>query len=106
MKKRPLVMMGTALNVMLACVCLGGLGCGATPEQHAADTNTAFQSYLKAVFTAQVINPDAPVDGNPVEGYPGDIGEKVYRKYRDEFGQEQSKPETGGVLLGDPVSKQ
>ena len=41
-----------------------------------------FGRSYRAMFSTQVINPDAPEDKTPVDGYPGDIAEKIYEKYK------------------------
>lgn len=41
-----------------------------------------FGDSFRAIFSTQVINPAAPDDKTPVEGYPGDIAEKVYKDYK------------------------
>ncbi len=47
------------------------------------------QSY-EAVLFAQTINKDAPEDKSPVDGCPGEIGERIYEQYKKSFGEDPS----------------
>ena len=59
------------------------------PESHSKDDYASSKHLSKnfgfsytAMFSMQVINPDAPEDKIPVDGYPGNIAEKVYENYK------------------------
>ena len=43
-----------------------------------------------AVLYAQAVNPDAPEDRSPVDGCPGEIGERIYEQYRKSYGEDLS----------------
>ena len=62
--------------IILALLALLFTGCRHRP-QHLTQN---FGESSKAVFSRQVINPEAPKDYSPVNTIPGTIGNQIYHK--------------------------
>ena len=56
------------------------------------------QSYEAMVF-AQTINKDAPEDKSPVDGCPGEIGERIYEQYKKSYGGKTFAEQLGEMIL-------
>jgi len=103
-KKFVFLAVAPALSVMLLGVVLGLLGCGTAKNDRSGNNPAAVESYLNAVFSAQVINPDAPNDRGPLDGYPGDIAERAYTDYKDTFGSASKEQREGERQAADMLS--
>jgi len=57
------------------------------------------QSY-EAMFFVQTINKNAPEDKSPVDGCPGEIGEKIYEQYKKSYGEKSFAEQLGEMILG------
>jgi len=69
---------GVRKTIMLGAVIALFL-CGCSSSKHLSED---FGQSYTTTFSIQVINPDAPEDKTPVDGYPGEIAEKVYEDYK------------------------
>ena len=67
-----------ALFLLLLSCFLGVAIIGCTPTQK--NLSPDFGQSLSQAFTAQAINPAAPVNAAPVDTLPGDLGEQIYQK--------------------------
>jgi type IV pilus biogenesis protein CpaD/CtpE len=81
----------------IACAALAGMllyGCSTTPR-----FNNNFGTSVRANVAAQVVDPAAATNTNPVEGMEGSAAIIAHERYRDSF-KEPEKPIRGLVISG------
>jgi type IV pilus biogenesis protein CpaD/CtpE len=81
----------------VACVALAGMllyGCSTTPR-----FNENFGTSVRANAAAQVLDPAAAANTNPVDGMEGPAAIIAHDRYRDSF-KEPEKPIRGLVING------
>ena len=92
------------LSALALATCLGLFGCSSNTNNLCEEETAVAESYLDAVLGAQVINPQAPTDRRPVEGYPGTIAERAYTDYEDGFGHASVEQKEGEQQAADLFS--
>lgn len=67
------------MRTIISAAVIALLLCGCSYSPHLIED---FGCSSEAMFSAQVVTSDAPKDRTPVDGLPGDIAVKIYKKYK------------------------